>query len=349
MINPMQLVQLCKGKKVYIQTHNFPDPDAISSAFGLQKLLEHFGVESTICHEGQIDKLSSVKLLNLCDIEMYSYENIKENMSEEDMIILVDCQKNNGNTTDFIGNEVAAIDHHPTVVEIDYQYFDLRIVGACASIIADYYRELKVEPDRKVATALAYGIRMDTNQLSRGVTEFDINIFGFLYRYMDQQLITKLENNNMELSDLKAYGAAIDHISLVGKVGFSYMNFSCPDALVAILSDFILSIAEIEFVVIYAVRNNGYKFSVRSEHSNVHAGKLTTKALAPVGNGGGHASMAGGFVEKKEIDLLKMDVFENQGIEMTEDVTATKEETFGLVQNLFINVIQQDYPELLED
>ena len=35
---------------VYIQTHNFPDPDAIASAYGLQKLLELRGVRATICY-----------------------------------------------------------------------------------------------------------------------------------------------------------------------------------------------------------------------------------------------------------------------------------------------------------
>ena len=33
------LVSLCRNHPVYIQTHNFPDPDAIASAYGLQKLL----------------------------------------------------------------------------------------------------------------------------------------------------------------------------------------------------------------------------------------------------------------------------------------------------------------------
>lgn len=35
-MNPMELVEILKGHKTYIQTHNFPDPDAIASAFGLQ-------------------------------------------------------------------------------------------------------------------------------------------------------------------------------------------------------------------------------------------------------------------------------------------------------------------------
>ncbi|MBR3645351.1 MAG: DHH family phosphoesterase [Lachnospiraceae bacterium] len=348
-MNPRDLIKLCKNKKIYIQTHNFPDPDAISSAFGIQKLLEFYGIESEICHLGQIDKLSSIKLLDLCDIKMNAYEDIEHEMSEESMILLVDCQKNNGNTTDIKGHEFAAVDHHPTVVEEQYDYFDLRIVGACASIVADYYRQLDIKPDYKVATALIYGIRMDTNQLSRGVTELDIDIFGYLYNYIDRDLLTSLENNNMELSDLRAYGAAIEHISLIGRVGFSYMNFSCPDALVAILSDFILSISGIDFVVIYDIRNDGYKFSVRSECSDVHAGKLTKRALTDIGNGGGHASMAGGYVERDKVDLFR------EGFEYRDDeysvkkLKVTNEEVFKLFQNIFIDAIRQDYPKLLEE
>ena len=40
------LIELCGNRPVYIQTHNFPDPDAIASAFGLQRLLGIYGVES---------------------------------------------------------------------------------------------------------------------------------------------------------------------------------------------------------------------------------------------------------------------------------------------------------------
>ena len=42
-MEPMKLVELLKGNVVYIQTHNFPDPDAIASAFGLQYFLKQHG------------------------------------------------------------------------------------------------------------------------------------------------------------------------------------------------------------------------------------------------------------------------------------------------------------------
>ena len=39
-MDPLQLVELLRGHRTYIQTHNFPDPDAIASAFGLQHFLK---------------------------------------------------------------------------------------------------------------------------------------------------------------------------------------------------------------------------------------------------------------------------------------------------------------------
>ena len=327
-MKPDKLIELCKNKVVWIQTHNFPDPDAISTAFGLQKLLEHFDITSRICHEGQIDKLSSVKLLSLCGIELSPYDKIESEMKPEDMIILVDCQKNNGNTTDFIGDELAAIDHHPTVVKIDYEYEDLRITGACASIIAEYYKELGIGPEVKVATALMYGLRMDTLQLSRGVTSFDIDMLGYLFPYSDKKLLGELETNNMEFTDLRAYGEAIEHARVFGKVCISFLDFFCPDALVAALSDFFLALAEAEVVIIFAKREGGYKFSFRSERSDVNAGELAAQILEGWGNGGGHASMAGGFVSEDKIPGEKMYLFD-------------------AVQEKSINLIEEKYPQIL--
>ena len=299
-----ELVALCQGHLIYIQTHNFPDPDAIASAFGLQRLLELYGVRSVLCYDGRIDKLSASKMLEIFQIEMVSYDSLEADMQKDDRIICVDSQKHAGNVTDFVGDEVACIDHHPTFVQIEYQYQDIRITGACATLIAEYYELSGQEPDRDVATALLYGLKMDTLQFTRGVTELDIKMFGFLFPRCDQEKLAYLERNNMEFADLKAYGAAISGIELYDKVGFSCIPFSCPDALIAILSDFILALIEVEVAVVFSFREDGVKLSVRSEDPQIHAGNLLHAALKNVGNGGGHASMGGGLIQKDNLPEL---------------------------------------------
>lgn len=322
-----KLIKLCEGRRVWIQTHNFPDPDAISSAFALSEFLGHWGIQTELCHDGEIDKLSSVKMLTILDTALKKASEI-EDMKTEDMIILVDCQKNAGNTTDFIGDEVAVIDHHPTFVQVDYEYKDLRITGACASLIAQYFKEAGIKPSSKAATALLYGMRMDTLQFSRGVTPFDIDMFGYLFPYVDQQMLGELETNNMEFQDLHGYGVAIDNIKVYGVVGFSYLDNECPDALVGILSDFLLSLVEVEVVVLYAKRADGVKFSFRSERDDVHAGEFAKKCLKGWGNGGGHATMAGGFVAD---GILPSD-------------TKLK---YAAVLDHFIEIIKEEYPQIL--
>lgn len=298
------LIKICEGRHIYIQTHNFPDPDAIASAFGLQKLMKHFGISSTLCYEGRIDKLSTKKMTELFNIDIYAYDQIKEKMTEEDYIICVDSQKGGGNITDFIGDEIACIDHHPIYVKTDYKYSDIRFVGSCATIITKYFEELDVPMDKPTASALLYGLKTDTLDFSRGTTIMDIDMFKYLYPRADNDTLKALEHNNMELTDLKAYGAAIENIKIYGSTGFAFIPFSCPDALIGIISDFMLELNSVDVTVIYSKREDGYKFSIRSESPNVDAGSVIKLALSGIGTGGGHPSMAGGLIKAEDVSKL---------------------------------------------
>lgn len=323
------LIELCQGYPVYIQTHNFPDPDAIASAYGLQKLLGMYGVESILCYDGRIDKLSASKMLDTFHIQMFPYESLVSDMQETDRIICVDTQKHGGNVTDFVGDEVACIDHHPTYVPIEYRYQDIRITGSCATLIAEYYALSEQEPDSDVATALLYGLKMDTLQFTRGVTELDIKMLQFLFPRCDQKKLADLERNNMEFADLKAYGAAIESIELYDKIGFSCIPFSCSNSLIGILSDFILALIEVEVAVVFSFREDGIKLSVRSEDPDIHAGDLLYSALKGIGDGGGHASMGGGLIpidRLPELGRYPKDAIRNLFLDVLKDMKSGVQE-----------------------
>lgn len=306
-MDPFRLIEILKGHKTYIQTHNFPDPDAVASAFALQNFLKQHGIPADICYDGRIEKLSTRKMITVFGIEAKSREEIEDIMREEDYIIMVDSQKYNANITDFIGDEVACIDHHPTMIECDYAYKDVRKVGACATIIAEYFRQTDTPIDSVVAAALAYGIKMDTADFIRGTTDLDVDMFAYVYRTADVQKLVTMYTNVMEFSDLKAYAAAIDSIRVYQNVGFAAIPFDCPDALIAIISDFILSLDVVDISIIYAVRSDGIKFSIRSALPEIDAGMVIDRALQGYGNGGGHPSMAGGFIPNENADRLAAD------------------------------------------
>lgn len=306
-MNPMELVETLKDHTVYIQTHNFPDPDAIASAFGLQNFLAHHGVPSTLCYDGKIDRLSVKKMLETFGITMFSKNDVP-NMTEDDYIVLVDSQKKNSNVTDLIGDEVACIDHHPIFFPYNYLYQDIRPVGSCSCLIASYFQSTDTPINPKCAAALAYGIKMDTADFTRGTTALDTEMLSFLFAHADWDLVSRMYCNTMEFNDLQAYGAAIQNIQIFDRTGFAYIPFNCAPALIAIISDFILSLDVVDIAIIYALQTEGIRFSIRSEQKRIHAGNLIARALKPYGDGGGHPSMAGGMIPAGNLPLLGEDI-----------------------------------------
>ena len=301
------LIEYCRNKRTFIQTHNIPDPDAIGSAYGLKKLFKYYGVSTTICYDGELDRISAAKMLDMFGIEMFSTDELRDSMTEDDCIICIDTQKKAGNITDLNGSQIGVIDHHPEVeftLTYDYLYKDIQKVGACCSIIAGYYRELNIEPSSDTATVLLHGIKMDTLQFSRGVTKTDIEMFAFLHDFADEDQLKSLETSGIIFNDLKTYSAAINNIHVFDYLGISYIPFPCPDSLVSMVADFIMSLKEIEVAVVYNVRPDGLKFSVRSERREVDAGVLVSAALSGLGNGGGHAAMAGGRIKSQRLSEL---------------------------------------------
>ena len=299
-----ELFKIIYGHNIYIQMHNSPDPDAIASAYGLQQLLKYHNIDGKICCYGIIDKINARKMLYEFDIEvMFLDEDTRIN--DKDYIVLVDGQNYNNNITIVNGNVVGCIDHHPTVKESEYKYSDIRITGACASIIAEYFYKTKTEITTNVATALVYGIKVDTNNFIRGMTQLDIDMISKLFPKVDNKKIANLHNSTLELKDLKAYRAAIDSITIIDKVGFSYIPFDCEDALIGMISDFILSLDIVYISVVSCERTNGVKLSLRSKNTDIDAGKLLNDALEGCGTGGGHCSMAGGFIPNKTIKNIK--------------------------------------------
>lgn len=315
------LLELIDGHRVFIQTHNFPDPDAIASAFGLQELLKGFGVETTICYHGADIRSATTSMITLLGIKMFSDREL--GMSAEDYIITVDAQKGSSNILDLYGDEVACIDHHPTFFEAEsYRFKDVRIVGSCATIIADYYRSNDIEMSEGVATALLYGLKMDTKDFTRGVTQLDIDIFSYLFRRADNKMIRHFQTSVLQYDELEAFADSMQNIEVYNGVAFVFLGFPCADAFVATVSDFILDLDTVVFVVVYSRKGEGFKFSVRSELDELDSGAITAEALKDCGSGGGHRTMAGGYADEEK--LLEM------GVDFRK-----------VIQNLFLDVIDR--------
>ena len=301
-----QLVEILKEApdEVFIQPHNVPDPDAIASSLGLYYLLSQRGIQKlAIVYDQEIEKANSLSMINLFKVPIVLASEV-HTLGTEDWAVLVDAQKGNANLTDLPTDEVAVIDHHEYKGDMGYRFEDIRPkAGSCSSIIAEWFFENNIEPPRIIATALLYGIFMDTDNLTRGVSEFDINMFYKLYNLSDIEMIVELKGNEISLKDLELYAEAFKTVEIYDELAFLRLR-NVNDSLLGSAGDIVVSVAGVEIVIAYAIRETGIKLSVRSTCNAVKANDLVRYLVEGYGVGGGHDNMAGGFIP---MDKLKSD------------------------------------------
>ena len=290
-----ELLRVISKKVVFIQTHNYPDQDALATAHGLKVLLEHYGKQAIVCYKGEIDKYNTIKMIELLQLDITPADSIE--FREDDETILVDCQRGNINVKAYSGKVIACIDHHKQQDTSSYLFHDIRPeLGACATIIAQYFIENSIPMTQLVSTALTYAIRMDTNALSRSVSQLDLDTYCQLYKTADTQILNRLDSCTLKFKDLLTYYGAIENMKIYQSIALVDLGADCSEAIMGQISDFILTLREIDLVFSHSYRDQGVKFAVRSSRVEIDASEVVRIALQTFGDGGGHATMAAGFV-----------------------------------------------------
>ncbi len=140
--------------------------------------------------------------------------NNKINKIQDEDIIVVDT--NTLSSVDYVKPEniVEFIDHHPNSGDIKYcENATLRLydVGAVCTIIAEMFKENKLDISREAAILLYYGIISNTiNLKAKTTTEKDISILSWLKENclaIDESLITKIfeEKSKINIKYLRRF------------------------------------------------------------------------------------------------------------------------------------------------
>lgn len=292
---------LNRENSIFIQTHDFPDPDSIAAAFGLQFFLKEKGIVAEILYEGELQTNPVERMVKDLGIVMKNVDEVA--LHDDVQIIIVDGCAGNENITNQRGKIVGVIDHHLGGDAEDVAFVDIRPdYGSCSTIVALYIQENDIKLIPAVATALAIGLHVDTNSLRRRTTQIDVEVFSFLYNHVDQKLFGPILRNNVFQKELIIYEQALKRVRIDQKFAFYYFPEQCSQNLLGILADFFLAIKEVEFVVLCAQSDSRIIFSIRNENSKWNAAAIIKKALKGLGAGGGHKDMAGGVI--KDLSLF---------------------------------------------
>ncbi|HUW39747.1 MAG TPA: DHH family phosphoesterase [Rectinemataceae bacterium] len=277
-----------------VQTHDYPDIDAVASAWALSELLGLHGIESVCVHRGEIRSRSLSRLLAELNMRILSAPPPGSKAN----IIVVDCSPTNGNVELFPGDLIAVIDHHRIVAEPSAPFVDIRTeVAACATIVRSYWEETGAALSRDTATALLAGIQSDTDFLSSRASAADFEAYIGLFCAGDWDLASRIVKSVLSVGELGSIQRAIRDADIRDRIFYAIVADSCSQEVLAVLADFALRVEEIDVAVtVAAEKDGGAHVSVRSKNPQISAFELVREALAGIGSGGGHSHSAGGIV-----------------------------------------------------
>ncbi len=292
----MNLSHLDRFSEIVIQVHDNPDADAVGSGYALYRYFREKGKSVRLIYGGRnaISK-SNMKLMTTeLDIPL---EHVLELNCKPELLLTVDCQHGQGNVQLFEAENIAMIDHHTTGRLSDDMSEIRSHMVSCCTICYDMLKSegFDVNKDIRIATALYYGLYMDSNQLSEINHPVDRDMVDFLE--YDKQLVSRMKFANFSISELETAGIAITNSYYMEKYRCAIVKAEpCDPNILGIIGDFVIQVDSIDVCLIYNECAGGYKLSVRSCALDVTANELANFLSKDIGNGGGHLDKAGGYI-----------------------------------------------------
>ena len=294
-----KLAEVLRGRArllVFLQTP--PDPDALASAAALLQVAEvAAGIKGQIVYQDMLGRVENKAMVRDLKLELVRAKDVT--VAPEDAVALVDTQPLTGNNC--LPPDVAphiVIDHHPirdatrkapfTDVQSPY--------GATSSILAEYLQVLRIQPSARLATALLYGIRSDTDDLGREASKADIDNTMFLYPLADKRLLARIERERVPMAYFHTLADALRQAVVYGRVVISHMHtLDNPDA-AGEMADLLMRLEDVDAAFCYGQFDQTLVLSLRCFADKVHAGEVMRKIVDGIGTGGGHGVTAGGQV-----------------------------------------------------
>lgn len=292
--NVMKLKTMVRDNdSLAVLMYGSPDPDAVASAMAIHDLLRRFATLSKYAFVATepVSRQQNAEFIRAMKVEIHLLNKI--DLGAYRLKVLVDAQPT------FFGEALGDIhpqivfDHHPCTTVWHAELADVREnYGALSTMMTEYLLAAKIKIPKKLHTALLYGIKADTNNFERDVILEDISAYYLNFARANQQLIRRIELNQIPDRFLKYYDYAYHNrrryrdriISFLGKV-------ESVDACVQV-ADFFLRIVGVYYVIIAGIVKERLIIVFRGDGYRQDCGAIAKKAFENFGSAGGHRSAA---------------------------------------------------------
>jgi len=276
------------------------DPDAMASALALKRFFWRKARKVFIFHINEIQRADNLALIRLLKIDQQHIRHLDPGKITKWAV--VDSQPEHHEPFKKHQFDII-IDHHPMLPSSKAYFVDVKEgYGATSTILTEYLRAAKIRPSPRLATALFYGIKTDTDNFVRESLPNDINAFRYLYRFANMNIIKKIEFSEITRSMLDSYRKAMEHLTVLRDIAVVHMGeVKNPDILV-IIADFFMRLAEIYWSVVSGIYDEKLIVILRNAGFRDDAGKAARKVFGGLGgSAGGHRAAARAEIPLKSI------------------------------------------------
>lgn len=277
------------------------DPDALATAMAVKRLLRYKVKSVTITHPNEIRRLNNVAMVKRLRIPLERLKDVK--LDKYSKKVMVDSQPDHLPCFEKITIH-AIIDHHPIGSVIDADFIDIRPdYGATSSMAVEYLRAAGMKPSVALATALFYGIKVDTQDFEQNSVLADGISFRYLFNIANRDLVRKFELTDLRRSELKYFNIGLAALKYSKGRYYTHVGrVRSPDVLV-IVADFLNHVGEIDWVFVSGIHGEKLVVIFRCDGYRKSAGKLAARIFGELGSAGGHKGAARAEVPLKNLDL----------------------------------------------
>ena len=203
----MHLRELLEYEQIIVQCHDNPDADAIASGFGVYSYLRKKGKNVRLIYGGKFPIQKTNLVLMVTELKI-PIEYVEE-LEEAQLLITVDCQYGEGNVTRFPAKTVAVIDHHQVAGKLPKLNEVRSNLGACSTVVRELLQSegIDLNEDKRLATALYYGLMTDTNNFTEIFHPLDKDLRDDAV--FERSMVTRFRNANLSLMELEIAGNAL--------------------------------------------------------------------------------------------------------------------------------------------
>jgi nanoRNase/pAp phosphatase (c-di-AMP/oligoRNAs hydrolase) len=217
--------------------------------------------------------------------------------SEYDLFALVDTQPSVGNHS-LPASMVAdvVVDHHPLRDDsLSAPYADVGgDYGATSTMLVEYLRAARIDPDPELATALFYGIKADTRDLGRQTTDTDVESYLWLFPRVDKHLLGQIEHPDLPARYFQLYHKAFERAKVYGPAILTDLGEVYSPDMVAEVAERLMFLEGMKWSLAFGSYRSQLYFSLRTKDRRMNAGRLIREVCENrSGSSGGHGSMAG--------------------------------------------------------